>query len=317
MGTSEKDLWAVGDLGLIRHWDGSTWSKPCGGTRADLNAVWGSGNADVWIVGDGAKEDYGVGGPGPADAGPSDTKGTVMHWDGAMLAVVKDVTPSGPRWSIWGSGSTDVWSSGGGSFPSTDALLHWNGTIWSTAGGYYFRAIWGSASNDVWGGGGTTQHWDGVGWTAKPLSSGGPPTGLWGSGAKDVWAVASPSILEHWDGTKWTPASKAVPGQLVFVSGSGAADVWSVGLAGLVAHYDGTTWSTVPSGTTIDLSGVWTSGAGDVWAVGAAGTILHWNGSSWAKLDGGTASDLAAVWGVDAKTVWVVGAGGTVLRRKL
>ena len=53
---TENDLWVVGEGGLVREWDGATWRLAR--TAVDpapifstLNAIWGSGPDDFWIVG--------------------------------------------------------------------------------------------------------------------------------------------------------------------------------------------------------------------------------------------------------------------------
>lgn len=56
-GASANDVWAVGELGTVLHYDGTSWTPSSVawplGTKAHLNGVWGSGPDDVWIVGDG------------------------------------------------------------------------------------------------------------------------------------------------------------------------------------------------------------------------------------------------------------------------
>jgi len=50
-GSSASDVWAVGDDGLMAHWNGATWSKVASGTTHDLNAVGGSWSGSVWAAG--------------------------------------------------------------------------------------------------------------------------------------------------------------------------------------------------------------------------------------------------------------------------
>ncbi|HSO34799.1 MAG TPA: hypothetical protein VLT33_19830 [Labilithrix sp.] len=57
-GTSKSDVWAVGYLGAIRHWDGATWKLSQIAVDGlpiyeDLIAVRGSSANDVWAVGTG------------------------------------------------------------------------------------------------------------------------------------------------------------------------------------------------------------------------------------------------------------------------
>ena len=56
-GVGGNDLWAVGKTGLVKHWDGSTWSQAVTSVNDILvlqrfRAIWGTSNDDFWIVGD-------------------------------------------------------------------------------------------------------------------------------------------------------------------------------------------------------------------------------------------------------------------------
>jgi hypothetical protein len=47
------NAWAVGEYGLILHWDGNSWTLVTSPTTETLNGVWGSTTtSDVWAVGD-------------------------------------------------------------------------------------------------------------------------------------------------------------------------------------------------------------------------------------------------------------------------
>lgn len=50
-GAAADDVWAVGNAGLVAHWNGATWSKVDIGTTADLQAVSGSWAGSVWVAG--------------------------------------------------------------------------------------------------------------------------------------------------------------------------------------------------------------------------------------------------------------------------
>jgi len=55
-GTAPDDLWAVGETGLVSHWDGSAWKIAILRTESvpitkPLRAVWGADSSDFWIVG--------------------------------------------------------------------------------------------------------------------------------------------------------------------------------------------------------------------------------------------------------------------------
>jgi hypothetical protein len=53
-GSGPTDVWMVGDLGLIRHWNGTAIDSidvPAGIPKVDFHGVWASSPDDVWIVG--------------------------------------------------------------------------------------------------------------------------------------------------------------------------------------------------------------------------------------------------------------------------
>ena len=52
-GSSGTDVFAVGDSGIIVHYDGVDWSIMGSGATYNLNGVWGSSGTDVFTVGDG------------------------------------------------------------------------------------------------------------------------------------------------------------------------------------------------------------------------------------------------------------------------
>ncbi|MFZ0251478.1 MAG: hypothetical protein WAL61_16150 [Acidimicrobiales bacterium] len=127
---------AVGDQGLIEHWDGSAWSivasttepLPNGGYLSGLQCV---GDSDCWASG--ATTD---------DTG--NASGILMeHWDGTswsdasasvpdstapgMLAGISCVSPT----QCWAVGSTGSFNNGG-SGPQPQSLVeYWNGSSWS------------------------------------------------------------------------------------------------------------------------------------------------------------------------------------------
>ena len=51
LGKCADDVWAVGELGTILHWNGAGWSSVSSETMNSLYGVWGSTAGDVWTVG--------------------------------------------------------------------------------------------------------------------------------------------------------------------------------------------------------------------------------------------------------------------------
>src|SRR5512136_2582018 len=60
-GSSSSDIFAVGSLGKIVHYDGSSWQSMSSGTGHLFRGVWGTSSSDVFAVG---------------------SVGTILHYDG-------------------------------------------------------------------------------------------------------------------------------------------------------------------------------------------------------------------------------------------
>lgn len=105
-GSSASDIWAVGDVGTIRHLTNTTaseWTITPSPTREDLYGLWGSAADDVWAVG---------------------AAGAILHYDGKGWSEVLAAFPAGQKpdlRGVWGSAKNDVWIVGDG------VTLHYDG----------------------------------------------------------------------------------------------------------------------------------------------------------------------------------------------
>ena len=52
-GSSGDDVFAVGENGLIVHYNGKVWQKMPTPTREPLRGIWGSGPENIFAIGDG------------------------------------------------------------------------------------------------------------------------------------------------------------------------------------------------------------------------------------------------------------------------
>lgn len=78
-GTSSTDVFAVGEWGIILHFDGTSWSPLRDGAHAELYGVWGTSSTDVFAVGAGA----------------------LLHYDGSSWAAIPSFSTN--------SGLSDIW----------------------------------------------------------------------------------------------------------------------------------------------------------------------------------------------------------------
>lgn len=336
-GTSPTDLYAVGTLGTVIHYDGSGWSRiRAGGPH--LSGLWGAGTGELFAVGDNA---------------------TILAHTGSDWSVHSTGLPVR---GVWGAGSGDVYA-----VADVGTILHYDGSSWTleNTGLTYpaltadFHGVSGTSSSDVWvvGQGGAILHYDGVDWSeSRAVGSGSNLNDVWANGPDDVFAVGASSTLLHYDGSAWNSHSSLLTSSYQTVHGAAGNAVWAVGSGGAIAHYDGTGWSAQSSGTTSMLFGIWAAASNrafatgnvlgvlrydgtswteeplstysgravwgaslvDVFALpggtGSIGDVLHYDGSTWTIQDTGVNSfALLDLWGSSATDVYVVGGGGTVI----
>ena len=299
-------VFAVGDAGTIGRRDASgawCWAKVR--PETSWNAVWGSADDDVWMVGD---------------------DGAVLHYDGVAFSDV-DAGTSSALLDVWGSGAGDVWVVGDDS-----QVRRLDGATWANLGltlpaGQNLRAIWGASADDVWisgweeapypgdpnydGTSGVIYRWNTASssWTLElkdTMYYGFADFGsLHGTSASDVWAVGSDhpagaactiSGLRHWDGTSWHFVEGA-PVECrsfddVAAGAPGAEDgVWVVGnfdggQDGGAVRYTGGAWQEVtsPRGfTAIDHRGDRMWAVGELWDDGFRQFIVRWDGTAFVR----------------------------------
>lgn len=287
-GTSDSDVFFVGRLGAILHYDGSTLEDMASPTSGALYAVAGTSSSDVWAVGHG---------------------GDVLHYDGSTWSRIT----SGLLLDVWAISPTDAWAVG------AYGAVHYDGESWSsveTGTDATLRSVWGSSSTDVFavGDDGTIVHNDGSGWSAMASGTTVGLQSVWGSGPDDVYAVGPRAVL-HFDGAAWSRVEVGDSG-FYAVGGSGPDDVWVAG-GSLAYHYDGTTWSPDPPPGVMEFVGdLWVSDSGTAYAVDSNGTAAMRDSSGWTLLrEGGDAPGLVALWGAGPDDVFG-GGGGRVFQRR-
>jgi hypothetical protein len=142
------DVWAAGASGLF-HFDGARWTA-AGPPSAELFAfasIWGSGSGDVWTSG----------------STEQSAGSTLFHWNGATWTVAY-TAPAATLGGIWGASASDAWVVGSGpnvesdasACPGTGAMLHYDGTTWSSVPSgapLPLAAVGGSSATDVWAAG--------------------------------------------------------------------------------------------------------------------------------------------------------------------
>lgn len=171
-GSSETDVWVVGEAGTALHRTETGWTPQPTGAGANLNDVWASPGMAV-AVGD---------------------SGTIMRWDGTAWTGMSSGTSSALR-AVWGSGPTDIWAAG-----ANGILLHFTGTTWLPAASgttSTLNALWGTGPSDIWaaGAGGTLLHFNGTQWSRVSTGTRRALTAGWSSSTTDVWVGGDTAIF--------------------------------------------------------------------------------------------------------------------------
>jgi hypothetical protein len=292
-GTGKNDVYAVGENGLVRHYDGLRWSVIATPTAKTLLGLWGRGD-DMFAVGDG---------------------GVVVRGTGTTIVP----STSGPNsWRrAWHTGSTFFLAGSAGT------LLEGDGVTWTphTGSAQDLSDLWGTSTSDVYvvGDGGTILHWNGSAFSPAQTSTVAVQLfGAWGivSGpTTTVFAVgAGGTILRSTGGGNWTQMTSNTNKTLQGVWGTSATNVYAVSSNGTIHYYNGSTWTELPTTYTQPLYAIWGSGPNDILVVGGAGMILHFDGSSWKQMESGTTRTLWDIDGNGVGDVLVVG-DSVVLRR--
>lgn len=109
-GRSASDVWAVGQAGIIRHYDGSAWRAfPGGNSLSDLRDLWFDESGVLWVVG---------------------LNNTVFRLRVPENMIIPTPPPPDARdwYGISGTAANDVWITG-----SQSSIYHFDGSSWTPA----------------------------------------------------------------------------------------------------------------------------------------------------------------------------------------
>ena len=257
-GSSNNNVFAVGDNGTILHYDGNQWLALNSGTNSTLYSVWGNSADDVFAVG---------------------SNGTILHYDGFQWTAMNSNTLS-TLIDIWGHSSSEVFAVG-----ESGTILFYDGNQWTSMNSNTFDSlwgIWGHSNTDIFavGESGTILHYDGNQWSSMNSNTYAWFNSIWGNTNTNVFAVGDDNALVHYAGTQWNPMNSNAYFMIYGIWGSSAHDVVAVGNEGNIIQYDGNQWTTMNSGVSSWLWDIWGSAEGDLFVVGSEATILHYNNIS-------------------------------------
>ncbi len=328
---SQTDAWAVGyyrqshvgNLTLIEHWDGSSWSKVTspGDGQGALTGISAASSSDIWAVGNG-------------------TQGALAeHWNGKTWSVVSTPSVGGHKSfsgvvtisakDAWAVGQ--MWTGGNRGGGHYDALIeHWDGKRWilSQSAMPPSATALSTASPSA---GAITVLPPASGSVNNAFSIFNGDNMLYSvdaSSPNDVWAVghfvtgATYNMLaEHWNGKTWTttPIGDGLLNSVQVVSPTDVTAFGSTrGLSGVIERWNGRGWSKIASPKGNQLVSSDAESGSNIWIVGdgnqASPLVEHWNGHQWriqnVALPSSESSQTSLDGiGVDPSTGWVVAVG--------
>ncbi|AKU94688.1 hypothetical protein AKJ09_01352 [Labilithrix luteola] len=309
-GRSATDVWAVGALGAVAHFDGTAWTRQDIGDRDTTVALWLRDASEILLSS--LKRVHTRGSELPVPDGGTTDWMSIDFWTlpDALAGAYYPIQLT----SAWAAkGATWLWCTSLDGSPNDTADTPPPG-LWrmrlssDVLGGIEVAeglashtcekipcrrmlAIHGLDANEFWaiGGAGATIRVTDADSDAPHAVAFNSQTqnelhGVWTASATDAWSVGTAGTIRHYTGdpVHWDiVADVPVTSTLNAVWGTSSNDVWAVGDNAVVLHYDGTRWSRVPvAGLGVrrpTLTTVWASSPGHVW-IGGDGFVLSLGG---------------------------------------
>ena len=351
-GTSESDLWVVGDdfqanKRMVAHFDGSIWTSHVLPIMNFAISITTAAPGDVWIVGDKSStlapvllrlvndqwtsvtgvpsNDYRhVWARGASEVYLATRDAGVQLWNGSSWQEVGDA--SDPIAFIRGTAANDLWAA-----TESGGLLHWNGVAWlPSAVAVSVMYIDALAPDNVWvsgssGSKGAVAHWNGATWTVRIDAETAFTTypSVAAFAANDAWVSSSIGNAHHFDGTHWLNADQVVvnasAGGHVAMKRFGSMIV-AAGYDGYVYRYRGASYaryspSSNMAGPYFGFVATWSAAPDHLIAIDARASAFHFDGFRWTKrtIDADTVpQNNRAIWGASRSAVWVASTNGRI-----
>lgn len=246
-GRSSQDVWTAGSLGLLLHYDGTSWTRQESPGGENFTALFVS--EETWLGG--TLYSSFVRGSLP-DGGPPSWTQVVAH---------PGLTKTGIR-AIWaGANSTWTWVALEHGLPDASTLArvrrdgsNLQGEMVPAADPPYLAltALDGLSKSEVW------------------------VVGERGTASRVTAADGERPLV-----TRTNTQTENTLNGIAVVSDD---DIWAVGHTGTIRRYHGNgPWERIDSPTTNTLRAVKAVAPDDVWAVGDGATVLHFDGTRWTQ----------------------------------
>ncbi len=255
-GTANNNIYAVGEVGIILHYDGTSWTPMSSGTYYQLNTIFGFSNNEIYAVG-----------------GDSYSHGIILKFDGQQWTTAYE-GGTGHFTRIFGFDHNNIYAVG-----YNGAFFHFNGSTWIKEAFPYpsanLRAVWGTSPDNLYLADFAGNFYQKQNNTWNIVSSTGTPTyDIWGSSASDIFVTENNGKIWHFDGGSWQLMTTNSSYYHFDIMGFSSKQVYTVGQAGEILFYNGTTWSKLNNPYSDNLASIWGLSPCEMYASGNNGTIL-------------------------------------------
>ncbi len=248
-GSSDSDIWAVGDLGSALHWDGRAWKQTTISTESDtLTAIAGNRADNVYVLADGGLGAY-----------RSIRGGDLLHWDGLRWSPIRrngDGINFSSHSKVWLDEDERVWMS-------------WIEGVTDGEGGCQVL---------LYDGRFTCRLFDGFGSGWQYVNSvhglGTEPWALVKETGEDRYTVWTPETLDRW---RWYSV-----GEIIYdVKGFDDGQLWISGESG-VWRWNGTDWDR-PDPSSKPIGSMWGPRSDQAWGWNDR-ELYRTQGTTWKRI---------------------------------
>jgi alpha-tubulin suppressor-like RCC1 family protein len=209
---SESDIFAVGYLGTIIHYNGSDWQSMTSNTIETLNDIHGVSSSNVFAVGN---------------------NGTIVHYNASNWSSVTGTTEH--LNAVWCESLSSVYAAG-----DNGSILYYDGSTWTpmtsnTTDALY--AIHGTSNSDIYavGASGRIVHYNGTSWNATTEGTEDFHDVYCVSSSK-VYAVGTSGKIYIYNGAVWSEQTSLYDETFYGVWASDLEDIFFVGKSGTILH---------------------------------------------------------------------------------
>jgi hypothetical protein len=312
---TDEDGWAVGERGVILHWDGTDFKKFESPVDITLRRVLAISADSAWAIGDRTVWDAAHG---------MVWRSEWLRWDGHAWRVFYNPVSMGSVVDVSFVTGADGWAILQDGDPADPAysFFRWNGSAWIRFGeAPVLNALAMVAADDGWavGGKGVILHWDGTQWSPVDSPTNNDLNGVAFYSADVGWAVSRQGEIIRYIAGQWLTYSGLAPAPRTIALNSEGGG-WMLGLwqsGDVMLFWNGNDWvkylGAFPDGEVLSIVA---PEPGEAWAVGwipgrsRSGMIWRWTSRGWVRALHEQVLPLRAADILSDNSIWAVGDNG-------